>query len=417
MPTISQLMSAVTVRLAGKQDYPAPMAVKAKTELPRVSRADLESIYINEPTVFNAINRTVDLIMGAEHKLEGDESAVREFNEFLSGIGEIGGRFEWEELLTRIFQHQFIYGNAYVELIFNKQGTKIVDLDIIDPKKMDYAKDATGNIVLDEYGNPVGYVESVPLAAMGEALKSDKPPEKVTLTGNQIFFNPERIAHFKLYTVGDGFDGIGLIEPIYQTAVNKMDVSNALSVFFKRIGFPTRVAMVGDSLHEPTEDMLTKANEALSQADYQSSFVVPYYVKLDVLEPKRPEKIREHVIHYVNEIVTGLGMPKAFVTGIGDVSNRATLRTQAYIYRFTLKGIISRTARAIEKNIFARIAKYNGIKSIPRIVWGEISVEELGNKADRLASYVKSGIIEPDKDLEKHIRELENLPAGGAESE
>ena len=51
-----------------------------------------------------------------------------------------------------------------------------------------------------------------------------------------------------------------------------------------------------------------------------------------------------------------------------------------------------------------------GLPDVPRFEWGEIALEELDGKANRLVNYTKAGLINPDSSLEKYIRAREGLP-------
>ncbi|RLE90975.1 MAG: hypothetical protein DRJ46_02485, partial [Thermoprotei archaeon] len=67
-------------------------------------------------------------------------------------------------------------------------------------------------------------------------------------------------------------------------------------------------------------------------------------------------------------------------------------------------------SQSLEEQVFTKIAEDKGFDEVPKLEWPEISIESLASKADRLASYAKAGIIQPDKKLENLIRRWENLP-------
>jgi len=396
-------------------NQPDPLVIKTTPTIERINPTLLEQAYMESPVIFNTINKTVQIIMSTNYKLVGDEDSVAFYNDFLEQIGLRGGEEDWNSLLTRIFLFQCIYGYAPVELIYSKDGKEIVDLDMIDPKKFDYAKTSNFQIALDEYGNPIGYVETLTgLAAIPEE-KRIQPPEPVKIASNQIFFPAERIAHFKLYTVGDGFYGIGLIEPIYKTFIRQKAVEEGFANASYRIGFPLVIAKIGDSSHEPTEDQIANALEQLKDINSKYAFAHAYYNELKILEPKHPERLRQYLDYFVDMIITGMGMPKAFATGMGETTNRATLARQEYITKLTLKDIINRTTRIIESKIFYRIAQMHNAHSKdkivpPKMVWREIALEELDSKAARLVSYARAGLLKSGEKTEQWIRRVENLP-------
>ena len=103
-------------------------------------------------------------------------------------------------------------------------------------------------------------------------------------------------------------------------------------------------------------------------------------------------------------------MPSAFVTGKGEETNRATLNRQEYLAKISLKHIIRNTCRVIEREIFKPFCEQRDLKSVPKIKWHEIVLEELDSKAERLLKYAKGGYIVPDRHIEEAIRREENLP-------
>jgi hypothetical protein len=198
-------------------DTGAPHAVKTTYPIvQRVPLLELELTYLYNPVVFNGINKIVQTIMSANHQVSAKDPKVQKFYDtFLAELGNSGSDITWEELLSQLFKFQCIYGRAFVENIFNKKGNRIVDWDLIDPKKMDYAKSGNARIVLDKFNKPIGYIEVVPMEVPvpDNFLPPDIAPY-ITMWPNSIYLEPKRVAQIKLFTVGDGFYPIGLVEPI-----------------------------------------------------------------------------------------------------------------------------------------------------------------------------------------------------------
>jgi hypothetical protein len=392
----------------GTKDEGKPLTYKTTPYVKRIDKAKLEQMYCSDPTVFNSINKMVQVIMAAGWKLMGDEESVDFFEGFLESIGSTGGELDWDSLLELDLKYSCIYGDSWTELIYNKKGNQVVDLDFVDPKKMDYAKDSTMRIALDAYMNPVGYVEKVPMEVT-VVNKIPAPPDVALLT-NEIFLPPERIVHYKLYSVGDGFYPIGLVEPIYNTALRKLNMEQALANSWWMTGFPLKKGKVGDLNHEPTEEHMQRMAENIKNLDYRSSIVMPYYADVELLEAAKPEKRKEILKYYNDQEITGMGIPGAYATGAGEATNRATLARQEYLLKLTLKDIVKRITRTTETKIFKPVAKMEGLKSYPKIRWGEIALEELDSRSKRLIGYASSGLVTPDITLEEFIRKFEDLP-------
>ncbi len=415
MESISQLLGLEEETLAARPvstkeegDVRTAKTTPKKREIPLI---DLENQYRNDPLIFNGINKIVQILNATKMSIVGaDERAVKYCEDFLDGIGSTGGSTDWETLKETIFTHQCVYGSAYNEIIYDTTETKIVDLDFIDPKKMDYLKNENNKIALDNYSNPIGYVETLPMQETYTKLKSDPLPKRAVLQPNQIYLKKDRIAHYKLFIVGDGYYPIGLIEPIYKTSVRKRKLHEALANVFLRLGFPTRLAKVGDPSHEPTDELLNAVETEMNAATYKSTLTIPSYVDISILEPKSPNSLNEHLESFVEEEITGLGAPKVLITGSGEETNRATLNRQEALFKLGLKSILRRTGKTIETQIFSRMARLEGFKEVPKIAWGELDLTELDSKAKRVSSLVKTGIIQPYQKLAEYFTELEGLP-------
>jgi len=388
-----------------------PETLKSTPTIIRVPQNELELTYLHNPTIFNGINKIVQTIMSAPHELVAKDPKVKKhFDLFIENLGTSGSDITWEELLSQIYKYQCIYGWAWVENIFNKLGNRIVDWDLIDPKKMDYAKDSKTNISLDKYGKPIGYVETLPYDV--PVQNSELPAEYaeiVSMPPNSIFLNPNHVSLLKLYMVGDGFYPIGLIEPIYTTSIRKMNIEEALANAIWRHGFPIILASVGDSNHEPTPQQVKSTLNKLQDISYKQELAVPFYMDLKILESKKAEKLREHLEYFIQQEIAGMGIPKPYATGGGEETNRATLASQTEMFMLTLKDIIAKTTYSIRKYMFKPICDLEGFKEIPNLRWEPIGMSELDMKAKRLLNYLDKNILTQEEvtDLIKRFEKLD----------
>ena len=400
MSLMSQMLSTNT-----NIDVAEPLSSKTTPELARVSLFDLEKRYKDDPIIYNSVNVRTQTVMAPGYHLLGNKDDVATVIEFFNNVGKTGGNLEWNEILTRIFQHQFIYGRAWTELIPNVENTELVDIDIIDPKKMDYLRTSDNKIALDQFSNPVGYVENL---GWGVEMQSRfYPPEPYSLQAEQIFFPPDRVVQYLYNTMGDGFEGIGLIEPIYKASTRRDDAESAWA---NSPIFPMLVSKIGNESHEPTKQHLQSALDELSVSKKRSVFSYPYWVELNMLQAKQPEKIIDQFKHYEDAEIAGLGLAKAFAKWEGGETNRDTLARQEFMLKISLKNTAYKTCKMIEKRVFGAMVKYGQIKTAPLMVWNEIALQELDSKADRIVKYLSAGALTPDTDLEDYIRKVERLP-------
>jgi len=389
------------------EDLGKPIGTKEEdTTIRRIKKSDLELCYMSDATVFNGINKIVQTIMSAGYRLEcSNERIKNNYLKFLNSIGNVGSDLTFDELLSRIFQDQCIYGESMVEIIYNVNQSKIVDLDILDMKRMDYAK-KSNQIALDEYGMPYGYTQTVPMMSFNK-FAGDTWPKEVSSESGKIFLKPERIAHFKLFTIGDGLRPEGLIEPAYNQIMWKLNTEKGLANSIYMSGFPVRVIYVGDKEHEANLEQIEYYTEKLKDLSYKQNLGLPNYTELKLLESSHPEKMQENLNYFREQEITSLGIPKPFATGGGEETNRATLNNQERMFRLTLKDIIRRTCSAVEKQIFKRISELDHYSVVPRLVFNEIEETAELERADILIKSVQSGIMSPQEVKPEFVKIME----------
>lgn len=281
-----------------------------------------------------------------------------------------------------------------IERIFNENETRIVDLDIIDPKRHEIARGVHERALVDEFGRPVGYVIQVnQYTSQVTVSKRVTPPKGVQLHHHEYFLPPESIAHFKLYEIGDGLQGLGIIEPVYKNILRKLNLQKAQGDAAFRHSTPILWAEVGDDSHHPTpqvvEDMLKKLRKV--RTNYNIS--LPHFVKLHMLESKQSTTILEHLRYLENQEVTGFGVPKAFATAEGEATNRATLNVQSDLFELSLQDIANRLSTSIRKFIFAPIAALEGFDEVPKLIWGPIGIDRKERRAELALELFKAGIL------------------------
>ena len=388
-----------------------PESIRTASDIKRVPANELELTYRNNPVVFNSINKVVQTIMSAKHSIKAVDPRVQAyFDKFINELGNSGSDITWEELLTAIFKYQCIYGGAWIENIFNVKGNRIVDWDIIDPKKMDYAKNNSQNVIFDKFGSAIGYTQTLPSYVSIPPEKVAKKPPMVSLPQNSFFIPPEKIAFIKLYTVGDGVYPIGLIEPIYKTSLRKMNMEEALATAIYRHGFPIIWAKLGDLNHEPTPQQVQTMLTKLKDINFKQEIATPFYYDLQILESKKAEKLQGYLDYYNDQEIAGLGIPKPYATGGGEDTNRATLDNQSNLFELTLKDIIDTTTAAIRRYMFKPLCELEGFKEVPIIDWDIVGVDERDKKANRIMDYVKVGILDPkDPRIQEFIKSVEGL--------
>jgi len=374
MKTISQMLNdsgssgGSTLKLAetggnSKEGNPA-----SSPETPHDDRVDLiklERAWRRVPIINNGINKMTQMIMSKSWEIEGPNAEF--FEDFLENVGDVGTNSDFNEMLEAIFRYQLIYGEHYVELVEAEEDSSIVDLTMVDPKRMDYATKGNDHIALTRFGTPIGYTQELPFGYQRTNQEQvHQIPDGVTLNNRrQIFFPEDRIAHFKLYTYGEGFYPVGLIEPAFLAAERSFKLQDDFADKAHNSLFPLRYASVGDERHEPTPDEIDEVLQNLKSANSKSEGALPYHVDLEVLEAENPEAMIEFFEFFDEEIVKSLGVPKSIAKGQADRVNRASLQSQIRVWEVSMMDIITRTTNSIENQIFQPIAEEEDFDEYP----------------------------------------------------
>jgi len=419
MGYITQLIGELkveSVKLDASGDYigeQLSVEDSVKEYKPLYPFSDLEMCYRSDALTFGGINSTVRMIMSGGFKrfVHEKKYVVTAFNKFFERIGEIGSDLTFEELLTFIFKDQLIYGNAFVEKIFNDRDTKIVDLAIIDPKRVDYARKSDGSIILDEYGKPIGYM--LKLQNYSPYSNGDEIPKRykelINNNGKSLFILAKRIAHFKLDPVGDKFWGIGRIEPAYKSGIYKknMEKANANSIY--QNGFGATIAYAGNERKASTPQERKEITKIISKLDYQKRITLPHWVRLETLKQNEPITIKDAIHNMKIDQISALSIPDAAASGQGQTANKQTLSEQMDFWELTLKDIVKQTMAYFKKYILKPINEYNQYGGVPDVEWGDMNKEDDKIRMDKIIRLLtsKSSNITPDFaiDLQEDLRE------------
>ena len=352
----------------------------------------LEQLYFSDGLIFNMINTWTEMICSPGFRIEGpDEDARKLIEDWLEEI-------DFKDLkLPKIVQHMGVYGNAYSEIVLNTRGTDIVDItEPLDPKGIDFLRDGMGQPILDSFGNPVAYVQV--------GVRDAK-------TGRNPQIPAEQMAHFKLYTLGASQTGIGFIEPIYWTALGKRNIDEKVAQQEFRRATPFVIAKIGDINHPPSAEEINKVHDALKNINYKTDFVGPYWYDINFKSSEGGNTTLKAAEYFVDQEIAGSGMPRAYALGTGENQNRATLDLIVSLTEKKTERHQKSISNIMEK-IFARKIelKLKGNKKTPKMVWNSFSQESLDKKVDRLVKEIQIGLLEPDDEMKKIVRQLEGLP-------
>ncbi len=365
-----------------------PVKVKTssvKSTVPEFKRLDLaeaERIYMTDALVRNAINTSVHLF-DCDYEIEASTSRIKnEVEVFLDSI-------DFPQLRRDIARDAFVYGDAWCELVY--KNNELIGVVGLNPRTIDYQKTNMGAIKLDRYGNPVGYLQAVNAE---QIMDSQIQRRLVTVGGvTGIPLRNDQVARFYFDKIGDGWYGLGLIEPIYSVTLGKNEAEMGLSHVIHKVGFPIIIMSVGDEEHEPSPDMINNGLNLIKDLNYKTELSIPYYMKVDTLKVTRIEKLKEFLDYFIEQQITGMGLPGAIATGRGEDVNRSTLVSQIKIFMKINDARRNLFAYQFNTQVLARLAKSRNWHTTPKIVPKPTDIESLLEGVQKDTKRDKTGEI------------------------
>ena len=320
----------------------------------RITRERLFKIYSMDDTTFRCVNFYAQQVVGPDFTFIGDNKETKELCEEFKTVTDMNTKLE------DVVRDMGIGGNGWLELMETGAG-HLGNIAYLDFRYMDYQR------------SPEKYV----LEISGE----DKPLgyRFKAWDGSIIDFDPDKIAHFKLFGEGNEL-AYGYVEPLYRTIFNKLNVVAGLSQGGWRVGYPLTVGYVGDAPdgrgyqgHKVTQGNIDQMSDVLEDIEHKHKIILPYYTKIDQLKSEKIE-FKSLLDYFDARIAGAFGIPGDLV-GIATKSNKASVEVMAVrdLDR-SIKSIQNKLSVVLKRDIFTRLCTENGFKEedVPDIKWNNI---------------------------------------------
>lgn len=394
------MFKGLTFHLAEEKEEVKGKSIGVPTgeEFKRASLFDLESMYFTDPPTFNGINIYTQVMLSCKPEVVcSNEKEQRYMDSVLKKI-----KF-YKRALPKIPLNCCIYGGAWNEMVLGDEvNSPVLNFPTRDPKYYDFLRSNYGRIVFNEHDEPLGYIQF---------LEYDIPeqPNEIRVMGQRAIQLPtDVLTHTTFLTVGDSFNGIGLIEPVYNAIRLK---NNALKEMVNRLKSPVIGIKVGTEAF-PVDDItrLDAAAENFRDIDEQSVISYPYYNAPELIEPKGKVNFRENVDVFNHEVVAGLGLAEALITGRGENTNRSVLDDLLSLFYMRLDWFQEAISASLEEQLFTYMYHQKRFEEVPKLVWRDTSIDSLNAKSERLDRWLSNKVLRPTEDMEDLVREWENLP-------
>ena len=334
----------------------------------RAKVEDLEFVFKRYPIVSRGVEiRANEFISrGYEIKTE-NKKAEKWLTKFLKD-----NRFEI--LVRQAHINADIYGNGYIEIMYNAGNSDIKGLKVLHPKFIDVQRDpSTGAVIFDNVGGLKGYVQRV-----GQ---------------QEIKLRPDQIIHIVFRKMGDEVLGYSLVEPALKTIERAMNIEEGVAQGMYRHGFPQLDIEVGDENNPPTKAMIDDIAKSVEDLNSKNEFVHSNYIKAKILESSTTKDIGFYPQIFIKQIVSCLGVPEPLILGTGENSNKSIAEVQLKDFRAQMGAEQKISAVEIEDKLFKKLAALKGWKDDPELEWNEILPEEETAKTGRVATLFEKQLI------------------------
>lgn len=336
-------------------------------------RKRLYALYRRDPMSWRICNMTAALCVARGFKIIPPSQKSRDvLKQFLVSLHKTDPVNALLNKIASITVDAAWSGQGWRERLYSKQwtqnddplkvkGNNIVGLKSIHPMCMDFKRDHSGHILLDEDGQ---------FGCPGEFLGYTETSEDGL---NVRDIDKRRICHLTLHNIGDEILGIPILEPLYKTRHRGMSIEDGIAQGAYRHGVPFLDLTVGDDQHPADKEMLDNVSEQAAGSNYMSEFVHPPWIKVNMFEQFSLARSRGMLDPYVELCATGSGFPRSVLTGSGEGTNKATVSVLLNVMQPAVISPLQQKLKLfIEDQLFAPLMAINGmLDEIPYVQWNE----------------------------------------------
>lgn len=327
-------------------------------------------VYSKQSDIFSCVREWRDGVGEAGHKLCNikdaeapvPETLGKDVHLILNSIKPFG------RTLKDIVRDLGICGNAFVELVKNQAGTKVVGLQTVDPRTM--------SIVADEHGRVIRYIQKINGA-------------------DPVEFSPDEIIHFKYGTDPmNELMGYAPMEPIIWEAYTDIEAMKANYSFFENDAQPAVVYILdeGHTAPKDEEDTLAKIKEKFVGGKNKHKAAIMEGVK-EIKQIGSSHKDMEFLNQRrfsTEKICAAYGVPKFMLGYTETVNNNNGVELN--------KHFITKTIRPLETDIedtlnAALCEVVDGFKDNVRLRFNEQSVDSETELEKRAIEMVRAGLM------------------------
>ena len=343
---------------------------------------NLWSYYTGESTIFASINYTAfNTVMSGYDILTSNEDMRLLLEQFRLDV-------DLDTKLLDAVIYCLVFGDAFIERIFNKKEDKLLDVKVVNPITM--------KIEYDKYGRVTGYRQVI------NGQEGD-------------LIDTKYIAHFRFFPDPTSPYGISIITPSIDTLKRKVRTDKAIVNAIIRHGTPKYVVSIGsDKIAEPIpESVFEQIKQELRNITEKNEIIIPWTVNVETIDERGIPGVEEYFNYFQTQLIVGLLCPEEAL-GLGRGSTEATAYIKAVMYERMIKSFQLKLASFLVREIFKPFLQGYGYKEEDmrdlRVVFRSVTDEDEAMKAKWLGNLLRGYKDEPKPFTINEIRSMFGFP-------
>ena len=283
--------------------------------------------------------------------------------------------------IKKWIEDAFAYGNGYVTLVPNKDGSKIVRLNPEHPIFFRIARDPKKR-------KNISYTSKGDLAEAYEGEMKIDPATKLPVKYTQVIFDSSskkfkpygeeldasQVAHLVFDTWGDEVEGISLVQYLHLTIKYLLNVEEAAAETLYKAG-STQKKVTTEIMNERD---LKKIAKNLKQINTKDAIILPKGADVTNLVPGASQFPEFHKV-FMQLIAIRLGIPQPLLTMDATTTNKATLDEQVKDMFADFRADEIKVKQTIEDQIFVpacRLLFGEDFEEIPEFKFNPVEEEK-----------------------------------------
>lgn len=344
-----------------------------------------EILYRLDPLVFAGVNRLKRLVATPKIYWTGGSEEDR------AAMEKWSKQVRLKKIIQEGTQDVIVYGYSTIEKIKDNSGLP-VKLITVDPKTMDWEKDGT-KLKVDEYGEPIGYIQEP------EQGESD------------IHLKRDEIVLLRLFTLGRECLGISPLEPAFKAAWIRLNLEEAYGEAIFRHGYPLYYFKVGDKDHPITVELIRNAKKILKDFDTAEELILPDWIEPGRLDPKSEIRaVIELWTFLAGEVARALDSPISLILPTGAGESKGTTEFSGIDLEKAVKDYQEILKDQLDEQLFDEVRNKLNLKTSPELQFSESSPRTQLLRMRMISMLSARGALHIDSKTENAIRQELGLP-------